>query len=95
MAFVGTKQIGQHQMQFHADGSVTGVKASGSSEISAPQKPSPQQVVEQVVEKAKEMVGIKPVPEIESEKPKARRGRKPKTSAESVSYTHLTLPTTD
>ena len=69
-------------MQFHADGSVTGVKASGFSEISSPQKPSPQQVVEQVVEKAKEMVGIKPVPELKSEKPKARRGRKPKTSGD-------------
>ena len=82
MAFVGTKQMGQQQFLFHADGSVTRVNASGSSEVSAPQKPSPQQVVEQVVEKAKEMVGMKPVPEIEPEKPKARRGRKPKASAE-------------
>ena len=82
MAFVGTKQIGQQQLQFHADGSVTKINASGSSEVSAPQKPSPQQVVEQVVEKAKEMVGMKPVPEIEPEKPKARRGRSKKASAE-------------
>ena len=74
--------MGQQQFLFHADGSVTRVNASGSSEVSAPQKPSPQQVVEQVVEKAKEMVGMKPVPEIESEKPKARRGRSKKASAE-------------
>ena len=69
-------------MQFHADGSVTRANALRSLEVSAPQKPSPQQVVEQVVEKAKEMVGMKPVPEIESEKPKARRGRSKKASAE-------------
>ena len=81
MAFVGNKQIGQHEMKFNADGSVTRVNASGSSEVSAPQKPSPQQVVEQVVEKAREMVGMKPVPEIEPEK-KSRRSRKPKTSAD-------------
>ena len=82
MAFVGTKQIGQHEMKFNADGSVVKINASGSSEVSAPQKPAPQQMVEQVVEKAKEMVGMKPVPEMEPEKPKARRGRKPKTDAE-------------
>ena len=81
MAFVGTKQIGQHEMKFNADGSVELVKTSDPSS-SAPQKPAPQQVVEQVVEKAKEMVGMKPVPEMEPEKPKTRRGRKPKTSAE-------------
>ena len=74
--------MGQQQFLFHADGSVTRVNASGSSEASAPQKPSPQQVVEQVVEKAKEMVGMKPVPEMEAEKPKARRGRSKKASAE-------------
>ena len=82
MAFVGNKQIGQHEMKFNADGSVTRVNASGSSEVSAPQKPAPQQMVEQVVEKAKEMVGMKPVPEIEPEKQKTRRGRSKKASAE-------------
>ena len=81
MAFVGNKQIGQHEMKFNADGSVTRVNASGSSEVSAPQKPSRQQVVEQVVEKAKEMVGMKPVPEIEPEK-KSRRNRSKKASAD-------------
>ena len=81
MAFVGNKQIGQHEMKFNADGSVTRVNASGSSEVSAPQKPSPQQVVEQVVEKAREMVGMKPVPEIEPEK-KSRRNRSKKASSD-------------
>ena len=82
MAFVGIKQIGQQKLQFHADGSVTKVNASGSS-VSAPQKSAPQQVVEQVVEKAKEMVeAMKPAPEVVPEKQKTRRGRKPKSSAE-------------
>ena len=81
MAFVGNKQIGQHEMKFNADGSVTRVNASGSSEVSAPQKPSRQQVVEQVVEKAREMVGMKPVPEIEPEK-KSRRNRSKKASSD-------------
>ena len=82
MAFVGIKQIGQKQMKFNADGSVELINASGSLEVSAPQKPAPQQMVEQVVEKAKEMVGMKPAPEMEAEKPKARRGRSKKASAE-------------
>jgi len=81
MAFVGTKQIGQQQLQFHADGSVTKINASGSSEVSAPQKPAPQQMVEQVVEKAKEMVGMKPAPEM---KPQAKKkgSRQKKNSAD-------------
>ena len=76
MAFVGTKQIGQQQLQFHADGSVTKINASGSSEVSAPQKPAPQQMVEQVVEKAKEMVGMKPVPEMKAQEKKTSRRKK-------------------
>ena len=50
MAFVGIKQIGQKQMKFNADGSVELINASGSLEVSAPQKPAPQQMVEQVKE---------------------------------------------
>ena len=68
MAFVGTKQIGQTQMKFNADGSVELLKPLDPSS-SAPQKPAPQQVVEQVVEKAKEMVGL----ETQKKKPGRRR----------------------
>ena len=75
MAFVGTKQIGQREMKFNADGSVELVKASDPS-FSAPQKPAPQQVVEQVVEKAKEMVGMKPAPEMKAQEKKTSRRKK-------------------
>ena len=73
MAFVGIKQIGQKKMKFNADGSVEEIKPLSPSS-SAPQKSAPQQVVEkaqQVVEAVQEVV-----------KPKTRRGRPKKSSAE-------------
>ena len=75
MAFVGIKQIGQKRMKFNADGSVELLKPLDPSS-SAPQKPAPQQVVEQVVEKAKEMVGMKPAPEMEPQVKKTSRKKK-------------------
>ncbi len=70
MAFVGIKQIGQQKMQFNADGSVDIIKPSASS-VSAPPKSAPQQMVDQVVEKAQQVVEAVE----DAVKPKTRRGR--------------------
>ena len=77
MAFVGIKQIGQTQMKFNADGSVDLIKLSDPSS-SVPQKSAPQQVADQIVEKAQKVVEAVE----DAVKPKARRGRSKKASAE-------------
>ena len=74
MAFVGTKLIGQTEMKFHADGSVTVVKPSDSS----PSKEIPEEVIDQVTGKVQKVVEKVQ----DAVKPKTRRGRKPKASAE-------------
>ena len=83
MAFVGTKLIGQTEMQFHPNGSVTVVKPSDPSLPKEPSDPSPSreisdEVIDQVKGKVQEVVEAVQ----DAVKPKARRGRKPKASAE-------------
>ena len=77
MAFVGIKQIGQKRMKFNADGSVELLKPLDLSS-SVPQKSAPQQVADQIVEKAQKVVEAVE----DAVKPKARRGRPKKASAE-------------
>ena len=75
MAFVGTKQIGQQEMEFKADGTVVYVTSSSVPE-KPPVNPEPEKPEIEVPE-----VGIQPVPEMERQA-KKKGGRRKKSSAD-------------
>ena len=67
MAFVGTKQIGQQEMEFKADGTVVYVTSSSDPE-KPPVTPEPEKPEVEEPE-----AGIQPVPEMEPA-PKKKKG---------------------